>query len=103
MIAILSMIHRRFACELAVLTVFCVLLIFYFPMMQGPYSAVHGPATALQAAQAAARLRIVIVQGALSSLGSFFTSPLVILSWILFSKVAVQSVILPEYSAILRC
>lgn len=103
MIGVTSMILRRIACELAVLSIFCVLLIFFFPVMQGPYSAVHGPATALQAAQAAVRLRIVIVQSALSYVGGFFTSPLVILSWILLSEAGVQSVVLPEYNAILRC
>jgi len=97
------MILRRFAHELAVLTVVCVLLIFYFPMLEGPYSAVHGPATAFQAAQAAARLRTGIAQGAISPLGSFFTSPLVILSWIFLSKAVVRPAILPECNAILRC
>jgi len=98
-----SMIPRRIGCELAVLTILCVLMIFFFPLMQGPYSVVHGPATALQAARAAARLRIVIVQGALSSLGSFLISPLVILSWMLLSQAEFRSVSLPEYNTILRC
>jgi len=70
-----SMIPDRIGCELAVLTILCVLMIFFFPLMQGPYSVVHGPATALQAARAAARLQIIIVQGALNSLGNFLISP----------------------------
>ena len=98
-----SMIHDRIGCELAVLTILCVLMIFFFPLMQGPYSVVHGPATALQAARAAARLRIVIVQGALNSLGSFLISPLVILSWMLLSQAEFCSVGLPEYNTVLRC
>ncbi|PYX69520.1 MAG: hypothetical protein DMG78_21735, partial [Acidobacteria bacterium] len=85
------MIPGRIGCELAVLTILCVLMIFFFPLMQGPYSAVHGAATALQAARAAARLRIVIVQGALNSLGNFLISPLVILSWMLLSQVEFRS------------
>lgn len=97
------MIPSRIGCELAVLTVLCVLMIFFFPLMQGPYSVVHGPATALQAARAAARLRIVIVQGALNSMGSVLISPLVILSWMVFSQAEFRSVSLPEYNAILRC
>src|SRR5512143_3117217 len=52
-----SMIPGRTGCELVVLITFCVLMIFFFPVMQGPYSVVHGPATAFQAARAAARLR----------------------------------------------
>src|SRR5579864_2800834 len=97
-----SMIPGRIGCELAVLTILCVLMIFFFPLMQGPYSVVHGPATALQAARAAARLRIVIVQGALNSLGSFLISPLVILSWMLLSHAEFRSVSVPEYNTILR-
>ena len=81
------MISGHIGCELAVLTVLCVLMIFFFPVMQGPYSVVHGPVTALQAARAAARLRIIIVQGALNSLGNFLISPLVTLSsWMLLSR-----------------
>jgi hypothetical protein len=97
------MMRGRIGCELAVLTVLCVLMIFFFPLMQGPYSVVHGPATALQAARSAARLRIVIVQGALISLGSFLISPLVILSWMVLSLAEFCSVGVPEYNTVLRC
>ena len=71
--------------------------------MQGPYSVVNGPATVSQAARAATRLRIFIVQGALNALGSLLISPLVILSWILLSQAEFRSVGLPEYNTILRC
>jgi len=97
------MIPGRIGCEVAVLIVLCVLMIFFFPLMQGPYSVVHGPATALQAARAAARLQIVIMHGALNSLGDFLISPLVILSWMLLSQAEFRSVSLPENSTILRC
>ena len=97
------MISGRIGCELAVLTVLCVLMIFFFPLMHGPYSVVHGPATALQAARAAARLRIVIMQGALNPLGNLLISPLVILSWMLLSEAEFRSVSLPGYNTILRC
>jgi hypothetical protein len=91
------MIPSRIGCELAVLTVLCVLMIFFFPVMQGPYSVVHGPATALLAARAAARLRVVIMQGALNSLGNFLILPLVI-SWMFLSAAEFSSVSLPEYT-----
>ena len=86
-----------------ILTVLCVLMIFFFPVMQGPYSAVHGPATALQAARAAARLRIIIAQGALNSQGNILISPLVVLSWMSLSEMEIHTVSLQEYTAILRC
>ena len=97
------MISGRIGCELALVTVFCVLMIFFFPLMQGPYSVVNGPATVFQAARAAARLRIVIMPGALNSLGNFLISPLVILSWMLLSQAEFRSASLPEYNTILRC
>ncbi len=98
-----SMISGHIGCELVILTVLCVLMIFFFPVMQGPYSAVHGPATALQAARAAARLRIIIVQGALNSLGNILISPLVVLSWMSLSETEIHSASLQAYTTILRC
>ena len=59
------MVSGRHGCEIAVLTVICVLMIFFFPVMQGPYSVLHGPVTALRAARAAVHLRLAIVQAAL--------------------------------------
>ncbi len=97
------MISGRIRCELAVVAVLCVLMIFLFPTAQGPYSVVHGPGTAFQAARAAARLRTAIVQGALICLGNFLISPLVVLSWMSFSNTEFHSVGLPEYNIVLRC
>lgn len=98
-----SMISGHIGCELAVLTVLCVLMIFFFPVMQGPYSVVHGPVTALQAARAAAHLRTAIAQGAFSSLGNCLISPLVVLSWMSLPAAEFQLISLPEHNTILRC
>jgi hypothetical protein len=49
--------QRLFGHELAVITIVCVLGIFLFPVSAGPYSAVHGPATALVAIRRAMKLR----------------------------------------------
>ena len=97
------MISGRVGCELVVVAVLCVLTIFLFPAMQGPYSVVHGPATALLAARAAARWRTAIVHGAMTSLRNCLISPLVVLSWMSLSEAGFQSISLPEYTAILRC
>ena len=51
---------NRIESALAVIAVVCVLSIFFFPAMRGPYSVVHGPVTALLAARAAAGLRMAI-------------------------------------------
>jgi len=53
----------RVAGALAVLAALCVLSIFFFPGIEGPYPAVHGPVTALLSLRAAARLRVVIRAG----------------------------------------
>lgn len=97
------MISGRIGSELAVLSVFCVLSIFLFPCVQGPYSAVHGPVTALQAFRAAARLRIGILAAALKAFSSF-SAPL-LANWSL-SQLSDQQfrVLLPsESTTILRC
>ena len=51
---------NRIGGALAVIAVVCVLSIFFFPAMRGPYSVVHGPVTALLAARAATGLRMAI-------------------------------------------
>ena len=93
----------RIGSELAVLAVLCTLTIFFFPAMHGPYSAIHGPVTALQAARAAARLRIAIVQAALKILGNRLICSLVLLAWTARSHKEFRSVNPAECSAILRC
>lgn len=68
------MILTRIGWELAVLVilaVLCVGAIFLFPAVQGPYSAVNGPVTALQSARSAARVRVAIVLAAFALIGSF--------------------------------
>ena len=50
----------------ALVGMLCVLVVFFCPAMQGPYSVVHGPVTAFQAARAAAGSRMAVVRAALS-------------------------------------
>jgi hypothetical protein len=97
------MLSARITRELAVVAVLCVLMIFLFPSVQGSYSMVHGPVTALLAARAAVRLRISIMQGALKSLGNRMISLQVVLSWILLPNAESQLLSLPRYNSILRC
>jgi hypothetical protein len=67
----------RIACAFAVFSVLCVLSIFLFPAMNGPYPAVHGPVTALLSIRAAARLRLAMVLAGLGAIcGSlYFLTP----------------------------
>jgi hypothetical protein len=64
----------------AVLAVVCVLSVFFFPAIQGPYSVVHGPVTALLAVRAAARLRLVI-QAGLNALRLWLACSLALMPW----------------------
>jgi hypothetical protein len=52
----------RIVCALAVMAVLSVLAIFFFPCLQGPYSVVHGPVTALLSLRAATMVRNAIVR-----------------------------------------
>lgn len=92
----------RIGCELAVVAVFCVLTIFLFPAMQGPYSAVNGPVTALQAARAALRLRTSIMQAAFRMLGKFRMGPAVF-SWMNRLQLESPSGTQLDGTPILRC
>ena len=97
------MVSGRHGCEIAVLTVVCVLMIFFFPVTQGPYSVLHGPVTALRAARAGAYLRLAIVQAALLSLGGILISALLVLSRMSRAETEFHSDILPECSTVFRC
>lgn len=66
----------------AVLAVVCVLSVFFFPAMQGPYPVVHGPVTALLAVRAAARLHLAI-QAGLNVLQLWLACALALMSWAL--------------------
>jgi hypothetical protein len=61
------MIYGRTECALALIVLFCVLLIFLFPVVLGPYPAVHGPVTALFSLRTASRLRMGIILAGLSA------------------------------------
>jgi len=99
------MVSGRIGCEVAVVAVaiLCVLVVFFFPSIQGPYSVVHGPATALLAAPASVRLLTAIVQGAFTSQANRLISPLVVLPRISLSGADFHSVTLPECYTILNC
>jgi hypothetical protein len=60
------MIPRHLAFELAVLAMLCIVGIFLFPATAGPYSAVHGPASALLSLRARMRLRLSMAFTALN-------------------------------------
>jgi len=97
-----SMIHGRIGCELVMLTVICILTIFLFPAMQGPYSAVNGPVTALQASRAAFRLRRLILQCALRRFG-YFSMATGVFSWTWLGQTEPHAGFSRDGATILRC
>jgi hypothetical protein len=97
----------RVACGLALLAVFCVLGIFFFPVMNGPYSAVHGPVTALLSIRAAARLRMTIVRAGITAIRGWFDRlgmASTALSWTsLQTAAAGPNSLLADLGIVLRC
>jgi hypothetical protein len=71
----------RIAHALAVIAVVCVLAVFFFHPIEGPYPAVHGPVTALLSARAAAGLRLAIMHAGLTTLAALLSSSLILVSW----------------------
>ena|ERR1700756_3852204 len=55
----------RITYALAFIAVLCVVTVFFFHTVEGPYSAVNGPVTALLSARAALGVRMAIVQAGL--------------------------------------
>jgi len=55
----------RITYAVALVAVVCVLTVFFFHTIEGPYSAVKGPVTALLSARAALGVRMAIVQAGL--------------------------------------
>ncbi|HTR27322.1 MAG TPA: hypothetical protein VMI10_25355 [Terriglobales bacterium] len=92
----------RIGAELAVLAMLCVLTIFLFPLVQGPYSVVNGPVTALQAARAAARIRNAI-RSAVRSLQSSRCRLLAVLARAAEPIIEFESINLAACGSILRC
>lgn len=90
---------RRLGNELGVLAIVGTVAIFLFPAVAGPYSIVHGPATALRAMRAWLLLLIALTLTLASSLQQLATRYAVVLTF-----VSTTSRLDPlELSAILRC
>jgi hypothetical protein len=94
----------RIACALTVVAVVCVLTVFFFHAIAGPYSVVHGPVTALLSVQAAARLRMTIMRAGVSALAVWISFSLRLVSWAAAWPAEHEANPLPEIgSQILRC
>ena len=97
------MIARDYLSRLVLLTSLCVLSIFFFPAVQGPYPAVHGPTTALQSLQNSSRLLFSFLLAVSLVCGSWGAlSPLTMSR--AFVKRGIAGTGLPtENSSVMRC
>ena len=96
--------RHRIASALALVSILSVLAVFFFPTIEGPYSAVNGPVTALLSVRAAAGLRTAIVRAGISGLPLWFSLCIAITCCAL-SKIAevVTQEVCTRRSLILRC
>jgi hypothetical protein len=101
---ILRSTRHRIAYALVLVAILSVLAVFFFPTIEGPYSAVNGPVTALLSARAAAGLRTSIVHAGLMGLPLWFSLCLAMFFWTLNKapEVVAEEVRMGR-SSILRC
>jgi hypothetical protein len=58
-------ISRQLSYEFVLIAILCVVALFFFPAVQGPYSAVHGPVTALLSLKAKVFLCLALLLAAI--------------------------------------
>jgi hypothetical protein len=95
--------HGRIVMAIAVLALISVMAILFFPAVQGPYSAVHGPVTVFHAARAAAGLRMTVVRGGLNSIRGHCRWTMVLLLWTEDLKAEFRPVSFAGCNTSLRC
>ncbi len=94
----------RIAYVIAVIALFCVLTVFFFHGIEGPYSVVHGPVTALLSLRAAAGLRMSMMQAGLNVTGIWVSFTILLVLWWAVWKCEFQSESSSDAcNAILRC
>jgi hypothetical protein len=97
-------IRHRIAYALVLVATLSVLAVFFFPTIEGPYSAVNGPVTALLSARAAAGLRTAILHAGLSMFPVWFNLSIAMFSLALcLATELVAEAVRPAQSSILRC
>jgi hypothetical protein len=92
----------KFSYQFALLVVLCTIALLFFPVVQGPYSAVHGPATALLSLKAKTLLCLALLLAAMHLLARYIAVCHVA------PGILVDGTSLPasrdfEHTAVLRC
>ena len=96
------MFPRHLGYEFAILAAVCALGIFLFPATSGPYSAVHGPVTALLSARAKLKLCSGLAIAGLSLRWHLLLDGCAALSG-LRENVGLPKSVSPEQISVLRC
>jgi hypothetical protein len=97
------MCFQLFGNRLAILAIACVVGLFLFPAAHGPYSAVHGPVTALRSLRAGVSLRWAIAAAAFGGLRSALVSSPFFFSYAEAANSTVQLCFPPGHDTVLRC
>lgn len=93
----------RITTVIALIALVSVMAVFFFPAVQGPYSAVHGPVTVFHAARAAAGFRMTVVRAGLNSIRGHCRSTTVVLPWTADLKTEFRPVPFAGCNPTLRC
>jgi hypothetical protein len=93
----------RVAMTIAVIALVSVMAVFFFPAVQGPYSAVHGPVTVFHGARAAAGLRMNVVRAGLNLFRGHCGSTRVLLPWTPDWKAEFRTLLFGGCNSLLRC
>jgi hypothetical protein len=95
------MIPRHLGYEVAIVAVICTVAIFAFPAASGPYSAVHGPVTALLSLRVKFKLWLAMALAAFQLAG--LVMPRLAAQRAAESMIPLPQSVPPEQIAILRC
>jgi hypothetical protein len=95
-------LSRQLSYEFAVVAILCTVALFLFPAVQGPYSAVHGPVTALLSFKA----RVFICLALLLAAMHLFARYVAVCQLVL--RISLDGPFLPlafdsKHPAVLRC
>ena len=93
----------KFSYQFALLVILCTITLLFFPVIQGgPYSAVHGPATALLSLKAKTLLCLALLLAAMHLLARYL-AVCHVAPGILVDRTSLPASRDSEHTAVLRC
>ena len=92
----------KFSYQFALLVILCTTTLLFFPVIQGPYSAVHGPATALLSLKAKTLLCLALLLAAMHLLARYL-AVCHVAPGILVDRTSLPASRDSEHTAVLRC